>query len=405
MPTFRYKARDKSGIALTGTVEAAAPSSVTDSLKGLGYQIIYVEEHRGWPLLLERLTRFWRRFRPQEIVFFTRQLAMMVKAGLPLTDAIQGMSEQPFSPGVRRSLVLLVEALRGGKSFSEALELHPRLFSQFYLNMVRSGEAAGSLAEVLERLAAIGQEELELRGRISSALAYPCLLVLLSIGIVTFLLVAILPKFVGIFEESGVALPLPTVILLGVSQALSRYWVVMPVSVAAAAWAFGRYSRTPHGRYRLHQWVLKLPVLGAFIHKTLLSRFCRVMATLLKSGIPAVPALAIANSLVRNEVLAQAIAHVREAVIGGASLSEPIRVSRAFPPTVVQMVSVGERTGSLDQMFRHLGEYYDQEVEQGLRTVTSLLEPMLLLVMGLLVGFIALSVLLPIFQLIRVFKQ
>lgn len=406
MATFRYKARDKAGIALTGTVEAESQQAVTASLRELGYQIVFVEEYRGLRVAVDGLLKRLRpASRPQEIAFFTRQLAMMVKAGLPLVDGIQGMAEQPFSPRFKRTIVFLTEDLRGGKSFSEALARHPLLFSRFYISMVKSGETAGILDQVLERLASIGEEEIELKGRIRSALAYPVLLVFLSLGISTFLLVGVLPKFVGIFEESGAALPLATVILLTISKGLQRTWFLIPFVALAGVIGVQRYARRPKGRYRLHQLVLRTPVIGDLVHKTILSRFCRIMASLLKSGIPAVPALTITYDLVGNVVIAQAIAHVREAVIGGASLSEPFRLSRAFPPTVVQMVAVGERTGSLDQMFLHLGNYYDGEVERALRTLTSVLEPLLLLIMGLVVGFIALSVLLPIFQLIKVFKR
>lgn len=406
MATFRYKARDKTGIALVGSVEAESQTAVTASLRELGYQIIFVEEQRlGLSSLIGRLTERLRRSSPREVIFCTRQLAMMARAGLPLVEALQGMTEQPFSPRFKRILLTLVEDLRGGTSFSEALARHPQVFSRFYISMVKSGETAGILDEVLERLAAIGEEEMELKGQIRSALAYPCLLVLLSCGIVTFLLTAVLPKFVGIFEESGVALPLPTVVLLSISRMLQRFWYVVPLGIFLGFVALRRYTRTPRGRYRLHQRILHLPILGALIHKTILSRFCRIMASLLKSGIPAVPALTITHEVVGNEVVAQAINHVREAIIGGASLAEPFRLSGAFPPTVVQMVAVGERTGTLDQMFLHLGDYYNSEVARGLRTMTSLLEPLLLLFMGLLVGFIALSVLLPIFQLVKVFKR
>jgi len=405
MATFRYKARDKSGIALTGTVEAESQSAVTASLRELGYQIVFVEERWTAPLYLNKFFERFHRTKPQELVFCTRQLSMMVKAGLPLVDAIHGMTDQPFSPRFKRALLTLVDDLRGGVSFSEALEHHPMLFSKFYVSMIKSGETAGILDEVLERLAAIGQEELALKGRVASALAYPCLLVVLSLGIVTFLLVAILPKFVGIFQESGVTLPLPTAVLLAISQILRRTWFILPFLIGAAVVVIRRYAATPRGRYQIHQRVLQLPIFGPLIQQTILSRFCRIMASLLKSGIPVVPALTITHDVVGNEVFSQAITHIREAIIGGASLAEPFRLSRAFPPTVVQMIAVGERTGTLDQMLLHLGDYYDVEVERGLRTMTSLMEPILLLFMGTLVGFIALSVLLPVFQLIKVFKR
>ncbi len=405
MPQFRYKARDRSGIAVTGVVEAESPKAVSHSLKTLGYQVVFVEPFGGLPAALQRLARRWQRIQPHEIVLFTRQLAMMVRAGLPLVEAIHGAALQTSSLPLRKTLMLLVEDLKGGVSFSEALTKHPRVFSNFSVSMVRAGESAGILDQVLERLASIAEEELELHGRIRAALAYPCLLVLMSLAIVSFLLVAILPKFVGIFEEAGAQLPLPTVILLWVSRLLQRGWyLVPPATLLGIAW-FRRYLRTPAGRYRLHQWWLSAPVMGPLVHKTILARFSRTMGSLLKSGIQAVSALTITQEVVGNEVVRQALMHVREAVVGGSDLAGPFRTSPVFPPTLAQMVAVGERTGHLDELLLHLSDFYDAEVERDLRALTSLLEPVMLLVMGLIVGFISLSVLLPIFQLVRVFRR
>lgn len=405
MPQFRYKARDKSGVAVTGVVQAESSKAVSLSLRQLGYHIVFVEEFAGLPALLQKFRQQMERSGPMEVVLFTRQLAMMVKAGLPLVDSIQGCSLQATSASFRKELVLLVEELKGGASFSEALAKHPRLFSNFHISMVRAGESAGILDQVLERLAVIGEEEMELKGRIQSALVYPVLLVVMSLGIVVFLMTAILPKFVGIFEEAGAQLPLPTVILLGGSRLLQQFWLLIPVAGFAAFAALRRYAATPQGKYRLHGLLLKLPILGPIVHKTILTRFTRIMGSLLKSGIQAVAALTITQEVVGNQVARQALVHIREAVIGGSNLADPFRMSHVFPPTLVQMVAVGEKTGTLDEILLHLSDFYDVEVERGLRTLTSTLEPILLLVMGLIVGFIALSVLLPIFSLVRVFRK
>ncbi len=246
---------------------------------------------------------------------------------------------------------------------------------------------------------------MELKGRVQSALVYPCLLVVMSLGIVVFLMTAILPKFVGIFEEAGAQLPLPTVILLGISRTLQSTWFLIPVVGVIGFFAVKRYAASPQGQYRLHAILLQMPILGPIIHKTILTRFTRIMGSLLKSGIQAVAALTITQEVVGNQVARQALAHIREAVIGGSNLSEPFRLSNVFPPTLVQMVAVGEKTGTLDEILLHLSDFYDTEVERELRTLTSTLEPLLLLVMGLIVGFIALSVLLPIFQLVKVFRK
>ncbi len=405
MPQFRYKARDKSGVAVTGVVQADNSKAVGLSLRQLGYQIVFIEEFGGLPALIQKWQQRMERSGPREIVFFTRQVAMMVKAGLPLMDAIHGVSIQTTSASFRKDLILLTEDLKGGVSFSEALAKHPRLFSNFYISMVRAGETAGILDQVLERLAVIGEEEMELEGRVKSALVYPCLLVVMSVVIVTFLMVAILPKFVGIFEEAGAKLPIPTMILLGISRIFQTFWFLIPVAVFLGVFLIRRYARTPAGRYRLHSWTLKLPIVGPLTQKTILARMTRIMGSLLKSGIQAVAALTIAQEVVGNQVVRQALIHIREAVVGGSNLADPFRMSQVFPPTLSQMVSVGERTGTLDEILLHLSEFYDSEVERDLRTLTSTLEPILLLVMGLVVGFIALSVLLPIFQLVRVFRK
>ena len=404
-PQFRYKARDRSGVAVTGVVQADSQKAVSISLRQLGYQVVFVEELGGLSAYTQKLRQRFERSSPLEVVFFTRQLAMMVRAGLPLVDAIQGSAVQTVSVPFRKSLILVVEDLKGGASFSEALAKHPRLFSNFYISMVRAGESAGILDQVLERLAAIGEEEMEMRGRIQSALVYPCLLVFMSISIVTFLMVAILPKFVGIFEEAGARLPLPTVILLGISRFLQQFWLVLPVILVLGVLGVRRYARTPKGRHRLHQWILKLPVVGPLASKTILARFSRIMGSLLKSGIQVVAALTITQEVVGNDVVRQALIHVREAVIGGSNLADPFKMSQVFPATLVQMVAVGERTGTLDEILLHLSDFYDTEVERDLRTLTSTLEPILLLGMGIVVGFIALSVLLPIFQLVKVFRK
>lgn len=405
MPQFRYKARDRLGVAVTGVVQADNHKAVSLSLRQLGYKIIFIEEFGGLAALSQKIQQRFQRAGPRDVVFFTRQLAMMVTAGLPLVDAIHGCAVQTPSVSFRKDLIQLVEDLRGGARFSDALAKHPRLFPAFFISMVRAGEAAGILAQVLERLAAIGEEEMELRGRIQSALVYPLMLVVMSLAIVVFLLVAILPKFVGIFEEAGAQLPLPTVVLLAVSRFFQQTWLFLPLALFGVVYALRQHARTPAGRYRLHSWLLRFPVVGALIHKTILARFSRILGSLLKSGIQAVAALTITQEVVGNERVREALVHIREAVIGGSNLSDPFRMSMVFPPTLVQMVSVGERTGTLPEILLHLSDFYDAEVERALRTLTSTLEPLLLLVMGTIVGFIALSVLLPIFQLVRVFRR
>ncbi len=408
MATFRYKARDKKGSPFVSTVEADSPKEVADLLRKQGLQIIYLEEpQKDYSAALYQgvLQRLKAASRPVEVVLFTRQLALMVRAGLPLVDGIEGIAQQDISPALKMVIGSLSENLRSGKAFSEALSQHPAFFPAFYVSMVKSGETAGILEEVLERLADIGERGMELKGRVRAALAYPVLLVFLSCGIVTFLLVHVLPRFFLIFEESGVVLPLPTRILLAVSFLLQKCWFLVPLGLIAVFYGFLKMKARPEGRYRIDEAILRIPFLGPLLLRTVFARAFGIMASLLKSGIAVVPALIVVEDLVGNQAVARALVRVREAVVGGASLSAPFRAEKIFPPTISQLVSVGERTGSLDETFRHLGNYYEREVERALRMMTSVLEPLLLLVVGSLVAFIALSVLLPIFQLIKVFRR
>ncbi|MCM8795035.1 MAG: type II secretion system F family protein [Candidatus Omnitrophica bacterium] len=407
MATFRYKARDKSGEAVLATVEAESSSTVVDQLKRQGLQIVYLEEAASpvpgfLQLIIDKIRASTR---SSETILFTRQLALMVRSGLPLVDSIEGIAEQKISPAFRDVITALSDDLRGGKSFSEALQNQPVFFSSFYVSMVRSGEATGTLEQVLERLADVGEEEQELKGKVISAMAYPLLLVTLAMGVVTYLLTAVLPRFFLIFEESGVVLPLPTRLLLGVSFLARIFWFFIPLVIGAVGYLLFRVSRSPEGQIRIHRAVLAIPFFGDLILKTIFARMFRVMHSLLRSGIAAVPALVVLEDLAGNRVISSAIARIRSAVVGGASLAEPFRSEKIFPATVSQLIAVGEKTGSLDETCRHLSDYYEREVARVLRTMTSVLEPLLLLAVGMLVAFIALSVLLPIFQLIRVYRR
>jgi len=407
MATFRYKARDKTGAAFIATIEAEDSRVVAELLRKQGLQIITLEQPKEtassfFDALLQKIKRASR---PDEVVLITRQLALMVRSGLPLVDGIEAIAEQDVSPDLRKILVSLSEDLRAGRAFSEALQRFPAFFPAFYVSMVRSGEAAGILEEILERLATIGEDEMELKGRVRAALAYPALLIILSVSIVTFLLINVLPRFFQIFQEAGASLPLPTKVLLGISYLLRTFWFMIPIGLVLGVRWFVLTSAKPEGRYRLHAFLLRAPFVGRLILQTILARSFQIMASLLKSGIAVVPALNVLEDLVGNLVVSRTISRIREAVIGGAALSEPFRSEKIFPPAVGQLISVGEKTGTLDVTFRHLGDYYEREVDRSLRTLTSVLEPLLLLGVGTIVAFIALSVLLPIFQLIKVFRR
>jgi len=302
-------------------------------------------------------------------------------------------------------LINIGSEIRGGKSLSEALSTYPRQFSDFHINMIKAGETGGMLGDVLERLSVIGYEERELKGKVEGALAYPALLIGLSLLVVTVLLIFVLPRFISIFEESGVKLPLPTLVLIFMSDLLSKFWYLAVIAGTIGFLVFQKKIRDPKSRYYIHKKILDLPYLGTIIMIIAISRFCKIMAALIKSGISLLNALAVSEGLLGNQVLINTISHVRKAIVGGMPLSESLKMSGVFPVMMIQMIAVGESTGKLDQMLFQVSDFYDKESSQALRTISTLIEPVLLLVMGVITGFIALSVLLPIFNLVKVLKH
>ncbi len=403
---YNYKARDAGGVAISGQVEAENVKTVSRSLKELGYSVVSIEEAKVRKFkLFEGLKRRFFATSSSDILLFLRQMSAMVNAGLPLISALSNVIGQTKNLHFRKILINVASEVRGGKSLSEAFSHYPRLFTAFHINMIKAGETGGMLGDVLERLAVIGYEERELKGKVQSAFAYPVLLITLSLLIVIALLVFVLPRFISIFEESGAELPLPTVVLLFISSSLRKYWYLLLFVIFVPVFFIAKGLRSPKSRYHIHKKVLSLPVFGRIILIVAVGRFCKIMGALIKSGIPLLNALVVSEGLLGNQVLINTISHVRQAVVGGTPLSESLKVSGTFPTMMVQMIAVGESTGKLDEMLFQISDFYDKESALAIRTMSTLIEPILLLVMGVITGFIALSVLLPIFNLVKVLKH
>lgn len=405
MPNYIYKARDKSGALLTGTVGAADEIAVATNLRKLGYSVISIERESELKLRVAGLWQRRKRACRQELLFFTRQLSTMLKSGISLMEALMGIAQQTRHKLFRETIESVRKDIEAGVTFSDALSKHPRVFSELFISMVRVGEAAGILDDVLERLTILGTQELEVRTRIQSALTYPVILVTVAVLVVSFLLINIIPKFVVVFETYEAKLPLPTQILLGVSFALRRLWLFLIIGLGLFILWFRRYLKTEKGRYKFDSYLLKMPLFGQLYLKLMVSRFARTFGALTTSGVSILEALSVTEKTVTNKVITRIIQNIRDAITEGESLAEPFRVSGVFPPMVIQMVSAGEKTGKLDQMLSDVATFYDQEVEYTVRNITTVLEPLLLLGMGVMVAFIALSVLLPIFNLIKVFRH
>ncbi|MFN3422808.1 MAG: type II secretion system F family protein, partial [Armatimonadota bacterium] len=344
-----------------------------------------------------RRLRRWVSF--QDLTIMTRQLASLVGGGLTLMQSIEALIEHTENETLVASLRQIREDLRGGGTFAEALEKHPRLFSPLYVSIVRAGEASGELSRVLNWLADYMEREQNRRTQIRSALAYPILLTIVMIAALTFLLVFLVPRYAALFAEMGQALPLPTQVLLAVSGFIVKWWWAIVLSVAALVYAYRLVRKTPKGKLVTDAWKLKLPLLGKLHLKAAIGRLARALSVLLMGGVPVLEALEVARDVVGNEVLAHALDEVRQRVREGERVADHLRRSGVFPPLFTRLVAVGEEAGNLPQSLTTVADTLDLEVDSSLKALVSLLEPALILMLGLVVGFVIVSLLMAVFQL------
>ncbi len=407
MPVYAYKGLSSEGRAVTGVIDAESPRTARVKLRRTGVFPTDLAEDRapaGRRTATFAVPTIGERVPTQELAAVTRQLATLVDAGLPLVEALAALAEQTEREHLRRAIVQIRERVTEGRSLADALTEHPRLFSPLYVNMVRAGEASGALEVVLERLADYTENQARLLGKVRAALTYPAVMLVLGGGILFFLVSYVVPKVTRIFQETQQQLPHLTLILIAVSGFAARWWWLLLLAVAGAALGVRAYARTAAGRERLDRWVLQLPYFGRLVQKLALARFARTLSTLLASGIGLLPALDIVRNIVGNAIIARAIENARDAIREGQSIAPPLRESGVFPPLVVHMVAVGERSGQLEEMLGKAADAYDNEVENAVGSLTTILEPLMIVFMGLVVLFIVLAILMPIFELNRIVR-
>ncbi len=404
MPTFVYEARDATGQLRKDTIEAANLRAATQRLQEQRMTVIQIKAKAagagadGLAGLLSRM----RKVDEQALTVFSRQFATMINAGLAMVRCLDILSEQTEDKKLRETLIQVRRDVEGGSTLSNSLGKHPQVFSMLYISMVKAGEMGGVLDEVLERLAGFMEKDFALKKKVKSALTYPVVILLMASGIVFFLVTYILPTFVALFEGMSLALPLPTQILIAVTKGARNPAVIIPVFILCGIgmFLFGQYVKTPAGRKQYDMMKLNIPVFGLLNRKVSISRFCRTLGTLLSSGVPIMQALEIVGRASGNEIIAMTVTKVRESIREGESIASPLGASGMFPPMVTQMVAVGEETGNLDAMLSKIADFYDTEVEYMLSSLTSMLEPIMIVGMGGIVGFIVISVFLPLYQLI-----
>ncbi len=400
MPVYSYKALKGDGGGESGVIDADSPKDARLKLKGRGLHVTELEvETASGGARPAAAARFIRRRRPEEVALITRQMATLLGSGIPMIGALTAVIEQVEARDLKTALMDVRERVSQGGSLSEALSAHEFYFPQLYVNMVRAGEAGGNLDRVLIRLADYLHAQNRNRARVTAALTYPVIMLVIGAGVVVVLLTYVVPKILEVIRKQGAALPLPTEILMAVSGFMGRHWWAL-LAGAAASWVIYRRARaTPAGRLWIDSAKLRIPLLGGLMRKASISRFAVTFGTLLESGLPVLDALSVVKRVVDNALLAQAIETVRQRVGEGADIATPLKQSRVFPPVVGYMIAVGEESGRLEELLKKIAQSYDEEVEVAAQKLTSLLEPLMIVIMAGVVGFIVLAVMLPILQM------
>jgi len=403
MPVYEYTCLDNSGKTLKGILDADSPVVVRQKLRGSGMFPVEVKEAvprtRGLPSGPVSLLGFLKGVKPGEISVMTRQLSILLGAGVPLLKSLEALISQITNPMLKKIMAQIKESVNEGNSLAFSLSQHPRLFSNLYINMVHSGEASGSLDVVLDRLAEFGEHQQALRGRFKAALAYPVFMSLIGTLVLFFLITFIVPNITKIFTEMHQTLPLSTMVLIEVSNFLLSFWWVILLTFFIGIVILKQIKKRPGIHYIWDKLKLCIPVLGPINQKIALSRFGRTLGSLLQSGVPLITALQIVGKIVDNSLIGRAIDNAVEDIQAGKSLASTLDQSRWFPSIVVQMISVGEQSGELETMLNKIADTHEREVESHIMALTSMLEPVMILVMGLIVGFVVISILLPIFEM------
>lgn len=402
MATFAWKGMGRDGKNARGVRDAESPRALRALLRREGIlvtEVVAEAEARRRKAREVDFGRFFRRLSPLELAMTTRQLATLLRAGIPLVEGLSALIEQIEHEDFRTALTQIRDRVNEGTSLADALRAHPKLFSELYVNMVEAGEASGTLELVLARLSEFLEKQAKLQGKVTGALAYPVLMAVLGFAVITLLMVVVVPKITSIFEDFGQALPWYTRLLIATSDLLAGYWWLLAALGVATTVIVRRRLATPEGRLAWDKRLLTLPRLGKLLTMIAISRFARTLATLLNSGVPVLVALDITRGVLGNRELMRVIEEARGSIREGESIAKVLRSSERFPPIVTHMIAVGERSGQIEEMLEHVADSYDAQVESELMAFTSLLGPLMIVVMGAAAGSIAVSIMTPLLQI------
>ncbi len=397
MPLFGYVAKDSQGLKLSGMIEAGDQHEAIGVLHKKGLIVISVKEEKAKKVKEKKV-------KLDDLVIFSRQLATMVESGITLVQALHILSEQSENKTLSGVTLRIREDIEGGSSLHEAMSRHPRIFSNLYINMVKAGETSGLLDEILDRLSTYLEKTAALQRKVKSSLVYPAVVITMAILITLVLLIKVVPTFEGIFLTLGGTLPLPTQILIAVSNTLRRLFLLIVIFFVGAVILFRKFIDTPKGRYWFDYRTLKVPIFGPLMRKVVVAKFSRTLATLVKSGVPILNALEIVGKTAGNCVVEEAVSNARDSIREGEPIADPLAKSGVFPPMVVRMISVGEQTGQLEKMLNKIADFYDEQVDAAVSGLTSMIEPLVIGFLGIIIGGIVVALFMPIFKITELIR-
>ena len=399
MAKFRYAVKDTEGKTLKGIIDGPSKDNAVQSLRAKNLIVVSIDEEKGGFSLLRFLKLGRNKIVLDDLAVFCRQLATMVDAGIPLVSGLDILAEQMEKESFKEVISNVRDNVETGSSLSEALAKHANIFSELFVNMTRAGESSGMLDDILDRLASYLEKTASLQRKVKAALTYPLVISAMSLLITVFLLVKVIPMFKDIYAGFGAALPVPTMVILGISDFIKKYFYIVFGAMAIIWFALARYAKTEKGRYNIDKLQLNLPVFGILIKKVAVAKFTRTLSTLTKSGVPILSSLEIVSKTSGNRVVELAVDNVRENVREGEPIATPLSRSGIFPIMVVRMISVGEQTGELEKMLSKIADFYDEQVDTAVSGLTSLIETLIIAFLGVIIGGIVICMFLPILQL------
>jgi len=403
--TFLYKARNPAGKLVSGKVEAESRNSAVALLRERKFFVVELKEASAGSFSFKSEIFFRKKVGARDLAILCRQFATMVQAGLPILQCLNILIQQSDNITLKETLKKVAGNLEKGLSLAESIRNFPGVFPQIFISMVEAGEIGGSLDNVLERLAFNFEKEHDIKEKVKSAMTYPAVVILVAVVVMAALLIFVIPSFVAMLNDMKAPIPAPTQIVINTSNFLKSFWYIAILSIAGAMFGYKQAVKKGQGKNMMDRLMLKLPVFGPMINKIIISRFCRSLSTLLMSGVPVLQSLDVVKNIVGNTVIIKSIKETQNSIKEGQNISLPLQKSGVFPPMVTRMMAIGEETGSLDTLLERIADFYEQEVDELVSRLSSMLEPILIVVMGGIVGFIILSIMLPMYSIVTNVKR